>query len=484
MISTEVIEFLNKPHYADLRIDSRQVQPGDVFIAIPGATQDGRKYIAQALANGASSVIFEANNNPADLSINVPNLAVANLSEQLPEIAAQYYNNPSQHLKLFAITGTNGKSSTAHYIAQFLTAQNLTCGVMGTLGNGLYPNLNAAELTTGDCCMLQSAFNKFRQALAQYVAMEVSSHALAQNRFQFTQVDTAVFTNLSQDHLDYHKDMEDYFLAKVKLFTEFNAKHCVINFDDAYGQRLLQMIPASSKVVTYSVSNSDADLYLENNILHTPWGSGVLTTKLVGMFNLSNLLAALASLALQGMDLAGLLEIASNIQPVTGRMELISAPDNSPKVIVDYAHTPDALVKVLQALRAYNPRKLRCVFGCGGDRDRTKRPLMMQAVMANSDESIVTMDNPRTEDPQQIVQDMINGISTDNIIIEFDRTTAIQQTIARANADDIVLIAGKGHEDYQIIGTIKYPFSDQLIAREALELNYKNSKEMQDAANM
>lgn len=469
MSVTAVLESLK--NYADLRIDSRLVQPGDVFIAIPGLTTDGRKYIAQAIANGAAAVLYEPQDCVIDTSNTIPHLPVENLAAKLPELAAAYYMHPSITLKILAVTGTNGKSSTTHYIAQFLAALKLQCGVMGTLGNGLYPNLQTAALTTSDCCTLQSAFKNFINAGAQYATLEVSSHALDQERFAQTQIDTAIFTNLSQDHLDYHKTMDAYFIAKSKLFTDFNAKHCVINLDDTYAARLLNLIPKHVKVITYSVANPDADVYLNNNILRTPWGEGVLQTQLIGAFNLSNILAAISVCALQDISLDRLLQLAKDIKPVLGRMELIATGAAfEPKVVVDYAHTPDALIKALQALRAYKPRTLYCVFGCGGDRDRTKRPLMMQAVIANSDVAVVTRDNPRTEDAQQIVQDMLVGTTNmHNISIELDRAQAIQQTIARASKDDIILIAGKGHEDYQIIGTTIHSFSDQKVAREALQ---------------
>lgn len=464
-----VLEFLQQAQYAALCIDSRNVSKGDVFVALPGLTTDGRNYITQAITNGAAAILYEATAAlPNDFPI--PALAVTDLNSQIAEIAANYYANPSQSLKVIGVTGTNGKSSTCHYIAQLFTAVELKCGVLGTLGNGLYPHLNVAALTTSDCCTLQHSYHDFLQGGAQYVSMEVSSHALDQGRFGNTQIETAVFTNLSQDHLDYHKTMEAYFMAKTKLFSEFGAKHCVINLDDEYAMRLLALIPKSCKTLTYSTHQSTADVYIQDGILHSPWGNGVFSTQLIGAFNVSNALAAFTAAGLQNIPFATLLTNLQRLKPVIGRMELIGAEvKNAPKVVVDYAHTPDALIKVLQALRAYKPRKLYCVFGCGGDRDRTKRPLMMQAVVANSDELIITRDNPRTEDAMQIVQDMLAGFNlTANITIELDRATAIDSTIARATQDDIVLIAGKGHEDYQIIGTTKLPFSDQLVARKAL----------------
>lgn len=474
-VLTAVFEYLrSNKQLKEMRIDSRQIQPGDIFIAMPGFTTDGRKFIPQAIANGAALIISEENSSLQNSS--TPILEVKDLATNLPALAAYYYQEPSQKLKVIGVTGTNGKTSTTNYIAQLLTAHNRICGVMGTLGIGILPHINKAELTTSDCCTIQQELKGFVDAHANFVVMEVSSIGLDQGRLLNTQFDTAVFTNLSQDHLDYHKDMEDYFAAKCKFFTEFPLRNCVVNLDDEYGQRLLKIIPDSCTVVTFSLHNHNADLYLENNKLITPWGNGVLNTKLVGKFNISNVLSAIACCALQGIEIATLLEAARNLQPVCGRMELITAhAENAPRVIVDYSHTPDALIKALTTLREYNPAVLYCVFGCGGDRDRSKRPLMTRAVLENSDQAVITNDNPRTEDPQQIVKDMLDNITaSDNLSIELDRTKAIKQTIARATANDIVLIAGKGHEDYQIIGTTKFPFSDQLVAREALGAKHEH----------
>lgn len=473
MSLTAVFEYLrSNKQLKQMRIDSRQIQPGDIFVAIPGFTTDGRKFIPQAIANGAALIICEESTNEQNPSAqhSIPILEVKELAKNLPALAAHYYQEPSQRLKVIGVTGTNGKTSTTNYIAQLLTAQKNICGVMGTLGIGILPDIIKAELTTSDCCTIQQELKGFVDAHANFVVMEVSSIGLDQGRLLNTHFDTAVFTNLTQDHLDYHKNMENYFAAKCKFFTDFPVRNCVINLDDDYSQRLLKIIPDGCTVVTFSLHDHNADLYLDNDKLITPWGNGILNTKLIGRFNISNVLAAIACCALQGIEVSTLLEHARDLQPVCGRMELIPTPiNNSPRVIVDYSHTPDALIKALTTLREYNPEVLYCVFGCGGDRDRRKRPLMTQAVLDNSDQAIITNDNPRTEDPQQIVQDMLsNAILSDNVTIELDRAKAIQQTIARATANDIVLIAGKGHEDYQIIGTTKHPFSDQLVAQEAL----------------
>lgn len=463
---TAVIEFLrNNQQLKSMCIDSREVRPGDIFVAVAGLTDNGCKYIPQAVANGAALIITENEYN-----CSVPVITVKDLTKNLPELANLYYGQPSNKLSLIGITGTNGKTSTSHYIAQLLLANGLPCGVMGTLGNGVLGSLTASNLTTADCCTVQRQLASFVQLQVPVVAMEVSSIGLAQRRLQHTRINTAIFTNLSQDHLDYHADMQTYFAEKCKLFTEFAPTYCIVNIDDPYGSQLIDFIPSSSTVITYSINKPTADIYLDGNQLYSHWGTGMLSTRLVGKFNLSNVLAAIAACVLQDVPLEKLLQVADKLQPVVGRMQLIEGSSaDSPMVIVDYAHTPDALIKALLTLREYNPNKLLCVFGCGGNRDRTKRPLMLRAVFENSDEIIITQDNPRTEDPQQIIQDMLCGVADHSkITIEMDRKQAIREALSRAKKGDIILIAGKGHEDYQIIGTQKLPFSDQLVVQHFL----------------
>ncbi len=515
MTLTEVLAFLgvssrasaqradpgSESRLRDIRIDSRQVQPGDLFVAVPGKTFDGRNFVGQAVGNGAAAVLVATGDAQINISSTVPIIQVHDLPRKLPELAAYFYGYPSDVLKVIGITGTNGKTSCSHYIAQLMQAVGNSCGVMGTLGNGMLGNLTPSSLTTTDCCMLQMQLADILHLNAKYAAIEVTSVALDQRRVAGTSFDTAVFTNLSQDHLDYHGDMQEYFAAKLKLFTEYKPKNCVLNLDDAAsavildklsnlnytrhplqsansndschpGQSAKRVDPGSEScksIYTYSINNPNADLYLQDNLLHTPWGSGVLNSPLIGQFNLSNLLACIACCALQGVALKDILAAVPNLIAVAGRMQRVTTND-APQVVIDYAHTPDALIKVLQTLRAYKPAKLYCIFGCGGDRDRTKRPLMFQAALEYSDQVIITQDNSRTEDPQQIVQDMLQGKDpTDQVSIELDRANAIAKTIAQATKFDMILIAGKGHEDYQIIGTVKHPFSDLLVAKQALD---------------
>lgn len=472
---TRVLAFLGLEYHGSLcelqaiQLDSRQIKPGDLFVAVPGLTNDGRDYIPQAIANGAAAVLA-ADPYTSNFNATVPIITVPYLTSKVASLAAFFYQYPANNLKIIGITGTNGKTSSSHYIAQILNAANINCGVMGTIGNGLLHNLQPAALTTSDCCTIQQQFAEFVQLQVSVVAMEVSSHALIQGRLGEVAVNTAVFTNLSQDHLDYHNTMAEYFAAKTKLFIDYNAKYAVINLDDPYAEQLISLITNNTQILTYSIHNAAADIYVTANQIYTPWGSGNLQSPLLGKFNLSNLLASIACCGLQGVALDVMLTAVKTIQPVAGRMQRVAAHNLSgPLVVIDYAHTPDALAKALQALQDYKKGLIYCVFGCGGDRDRTKRPLMLQAVLENCDQVVITQDNPRTEDPMQIIQDMLAGTHAKlNLRIELDRAAAIQQTIARANTEDIILIAGKGHEDYQIIGTQKFPFSDLNIAQQAL----------------
>jgi UDP-N-acetylmuramoyl-L-alanyl-D-glutamate--2,6-diaminopimelate ligase len=463
----------------DICLDSREIKFGDLFVALPGIKTDGKEFIQQAIANGAAAVMVSSPYAGPQLQSGIPIIHVADLKSKMAALAAYFYQDPARNLKMIGVTGTNGKTSCTHYIAQILSAADLKCGVMGTVGNGLLSNLSPSALTSSDCCTMQKLFSQLRDLEAKYVAMEVSSHALDQGRMQGLDFECAVFSNLSQDHLDYHHGMEEYFSAKARLFTEFNPKHAIINLDDLYGERLLHMLAENKNinVVSYSLNNPKADVYLFNNKIYTPRGVGILQSSLLGSFNLSNVLACIACCKTQGLSLDQILIAVKNLTAVTGRMQKVpTVRDNEPLVVVDYAHTPDAIAKALQALREHTEGKLYCIFGCGGDRDRSKRPLMLRAAIENSDQVVITQDNPRTEDPQQIVRDILaDQTISAKISIEQDRASAISKTIFQAGNKDLILIAGKGHEDYQIIGLQKTPFSDLLVAKQALELRSENA---------
>lgn len=466
----------------DVQLDSRQIKPGDLFIAIPGLKGDGRIHVAQAVANGAVAVLVQSPYIAEDNYNAVPVICVDNLRDIFRDLVAFFYNNPAKDLELIAVTGTNGKTSCSHYIAQILNALHFKCGVMGTVGNGLLDNLFPSQMTSSDCCVVQRQFAIFKKLNVTHVAMEISSHAIDQQRLLGLQFKTAIFTNLSQDHLDYHLNMREYFAAKCRLFTDYKIDNAIINLDDPYGVQLRDLLKTNNskiKILGYSLANKQADVYLENNIIYSPWGSGVLHSSLLGSFNTSNLLACITSCALHDLALDQILKIVSNLIPVPGRMQKVVGQDsNAPMVVVDYAHTPDAMVNALQALRPYvhDGGKLYCIFGCGGDRDRSKRHMMLRAALDYSDQVVITQDNPRTEDPKQILQDILaNQKIGAKVMVELDREAAIHAIILQANQQDLILIAGKGHEDYQIIGVDKLPFSDVLIASKALTLRSEKS---------
>ncbi len=459
-----------------LTTDSRQVQTGDVFFAYKGYQADGRDYIDKALAAGAAAIVYDNEQgwSPQQADKNIPFIAVKNLLSHLGDIAARFYEHPSQALLTVGITGTNGKTSCAKLIAEGLTKYHQRCAVLGTLGNGFLPDLKASTHTTLDPISLQAQLAEFVAQGAKAVAMEVSSHALVQERVNGVNFDIAVFTQLSRDHLDYHGDMQSYAQAKEKLFQQPGLRYGIINIDDALGEMLSEKYEKSLQVVTYSASGCQTkhghsifatdirplDVGFEVAV-KTPHGAGSFKTSLLGRFNISNLLASLGVLLAAEVPFKSALSILSTLGTVKGRMETFGG-GNKPQVVVDYAHTPDALQKALQALREHCDGQLWCVFGCGGDRDQGKRPLMAAVAEQFADKMIITNDNPRTESPESIVQDMLSGLQTPQAAaVIYDRAFAIQEAVQSAAVNDIVLVAGKGHEAVQIIGNEQIPFDDR-----------------------
>ena len=459
-----------------LSIDSRSVQRGDLFIACAGSNVHGYEFIEQAVQSGAIAIVIDGNdtaNNIARLDA-VPVIAIDDLKNKLGLIADRFYDHPSQKMFVMGITGTNGKTSCAHFLAQALHSKLEPCGMIGTLGNGLYDDIKPGTHTTPLAIPLHGLIDELHHAGAKRLVMEVSSHGLEQNRVGGVQFDLALFTNLSRDHLDYHGDMESYADAKRQLFQIEGLQYAVINADDEFGQSLLKEVSDAVSVVAYSLSGNAlqgistiraTQVTLDKNGItmqvDTPWGSGELHSSLLGRFNAENLLASLSCLLVMGLKLEDVLERLAKISTVPGRMERIEGKKD-PMVIVDYAHTPDALEHVLKAAREHCAGKLWCVFGCGGDRDQGKRPLMGEVAATLSDNTIVTDDNPRHEDPKKIINGILSGIENrDHVSVEHDRAMAIRSAIEQADKNDLVLIAGKGHEDYQLIGDEKRPFSDR-----------------------
>lgn len=460
----------------ELTLDSRKVRPGDLFLAVPGTQQDGRVHIADAVARGAAAVAYEAEGAAVMTAHSAELVALKGLANQLSAIAGRFYGEPSRGLHLVGITGTNGKTSVSQLLAQALDLLGERCGIVGTLGNGFYGALEQGRHTTPDPIGVQATLADMKNAGARAVAMEVSSHGLHQGRVAALAFDVAVLTNLSRDHLDYHGSMQAYAEAKAALFAWSGLRCRVLNLDDAFG-RELAAAEHESRLISYSLIDSDAYLYCRDAqfdeqgvraTLVTPRGEGSLRSSLLGRFNLSNLLAVVG--ALLGLDypLDEILKVLPQLQGPIGRMQRLGG-GKKPLVVVDYAHTPDALEKVLEALRPHVKGRLLCLFGCGGDRDSGKRPLMAAVVERLADAVLVTDDNPRTEVPAQIFSDIRAGfVSPDSVQFVHGRGQAIAQLIAAASADDVLVLAGKGHEDYQEINGVRQPFSDLVEAANAL----------------
>ena len=458
-----------------LQLDSRKVQRGDLFLAVPGDVHDGRQFIEQAVANGAAAVVAEAPVAGFVDELPVPLVEIPELRFDVGSLAARFYHYPSRDLHMVGVTGTNGKTTTTRLVAQLARSLGRPCGVIGTLGATLDDTVVNSANTTPDPVSLQRQLAIWRDEGVFAVSMEVSSHALVQGRVNGVEFETAVYTNLSHDHLDYHGSMDAYGRAKLQLFTGESLRHAVVNLDDEFAPQVLAAVGEGVRVITYSICGGGADVRVVNTSfagggvegeLLTPWGRGRFASPLPGDFNLANLAAAVTAVVLAGEELAAVLEAVSRLQPVPGRMQLIPN-ELGLQVIVDYAHTPDALEQVLASLKAHVSGDLVTVFGCGGDRDRAKRQVMGRVASQLSDRVVVTSDNPRSEDPTAILADIASGCSG-NYTLVVDRAEAIATAINQARPGDCVVIAGKGHEDYQVIEGERRHFSDEEQALDAL----------------
>jgi UDP-N-acetylmuramoyl-L-alanyl-D-glutamate--2,6-diaminopimelate ligase len=474
-----------------LSTNSHACQAGDLFIGMPGTRVDGGEFWQSAIASGAIAALVsfqvaqkyageQGSRGMGEPEVTPCLIAATDMVEACAGVAAAFYGYPAARMKLVGVTGTNGKTTTTHLIEFFLQQAKLSTALFGTLYARWAGFEQTAAHTTPFAVELQQQLATAVQAGTQVAVMEVSSHALAQGRVLGCPFEVGVFTNLTQDHLDFHRDMEDYFAAKALLFgSDYLQGRAMINRDDPYGQRLIEQLPPQ-RVWSYSVqAGSTADFYLSNlsyeptgvsGRLHTPVGEVEFRSPLVGQYNLANLLAAVATAVHLGVDLQLIAAVLPQFAGVPGRMERVQvSPQQDISAIVDYAHTPDSLENLLKAARPFIPGKMICVFGCGGDRDRTKRPKMGRIAAELADAVYVTSDNPRTEDPERIIQEILTGIpDTAKPIVICDRATAIQTAIQQAESGDGVLIAGKGHEDYQILGTEKVHFDDREQARNAL----------------
>ncbi len=465
-----------------LTADSRRVQPGDVFVAFPGAQADGRDFIAQAVAKGAAAVLAEPG-VPESTKVGAgatPILEVEGLASVSGDIAHLVYGRPSEHLWLVGITGTNGKTSVSQWIAQAMNFLQHRCAVIGTLGNGFLDALDASPNTTPDAITLHAALARFVAQGADACAMEVSSIGLDQGRVNGAAFDVAVFTNLTRDHLEYHHSMTAYAVAKERLFLRPGLAAVVLNLDDPFGVELAAKLAGRMRVIGYALDAADDsgvdEMLRAENLEMGAAGiefdvHGVhFAAPVVGRFNASNLLAVIGALLMRGERLQDIAAALRSIQPPPGRMQALGG-SKQPLVVVDYAHTPDALQKALGVLRetaAARGGRLVCVFGCGGERDPGKRPQMGVVAEALADRVVVTSDNPRREDPQAIIDDILGGMQRPPLV-EPDRARAIADAVAAADERDVILLAGKGHEPYQEIAGVRHPFSDLDAAKSALE---------------
>lgn len=460
---------------ASITTDSRLVRPGSLFLAYPGEKTDGRQYIADAIKNGAVAVVWDPEGFSWQPEWQVENVAVAHLRTQAGYLADKFYHQPSQKLWMVGVTGTNGKTSISQWVAQTLTHLGRKTAVIGTIGNGFVEALSTTQNTTPGAVSLHGLLADYLQLGAKAVAMEVSSHGLDQGRLNGVHFDVAVLSNLTRDHLDYHGSMEAYAAAKRKLFEMEGLKAAVINVDDDFGRELHRALQGKPlQVMTYGIHAGDVRasyIRLRSNHLsfkvHTPAGEAEILANVVGQFNLYNVLAVLATLLLSDVKLADAVDAIAHIKSAAGRMEQLGGGD-LPLVVVDYAHTSDALENVLKALRPQTKGKLVCMFGCGGDRDPGKRALMGKVVSDLADAAVVTSDNPRSEEPEAIIEQVMEGMHG-SYAIEPDRAKAIAIAIGTAKAGDTVLLAGKGHETYQEISGKKVYFSDVEQAKVALK---------------
>lgn len=453
--------------------DSRQLSAGDLFLAVKGASHHGLQFVDAAVKTGVAAIVYDQSTADAEpTDVGIPLLGVPQLAQHLGEIADRFYAQPSAQVAVLAVTGTNGKTTVASMIAQCLQRLGRRCAYLGTLNN---------ELTTPPPVELHGILAEFRDDGATDAAIEASSHALAQHRTDGVRIDTALFTNLSRDHLDYHADMRDYGEAKARLFLDCNPAHSIVNIDDDFGADLATRCVSEVTVVSCDVQRSAdvrpfvfAKRIAANNSgfdveVHSSFGNGQFSLGMPGTFNVANALLTLALLLRKGFSIDAACAALSAVTAPTGRMQLLEGPGQAPAVYVDFAHTPDALEAALQALRAHCKGRIWVVFGCGGDRDNGKRGMMGSVAQRLADQVVVTSDNPRNEPASSIIDDIVAGLASPAAatVIE-ERATAIAWAVNSAAASDIVLIAGKGHEQYQQIGAQRLLFSDQSVAAACL----------------
>ncbi len=462
-----------------LTLDSREVKQGDVFIALSGTRQHGMSFAQQAVNNGASAIIYDPEGCNENYRLNLKSvrlIAVDQLSKKLGDIAARFYRVPSAQLNVIGITGTNGKTSCSQFLAQVLP----DCAVIGTLGWGAWGQLEKTINTTPDALSIQAILATFVQQYKKHVVMEVSSHGIEQGRVKAVDFDLVVYTNISRDHLDYHGSMQAYLAAKLKLLATPGLKKAVINIDDDYSEQIIAAIPESVEVwgfslkgredtsikcvrvknIEYRANGTEFDVVWADETVH-------MNTALYGDFNIENLLTVLTVLLAMGYPLPKAAGKVAQVKPIPGRMQRFGG-HAEPVVFVDYAHTPDALNNVLSSIKKYVSQAVWVVFGCGGDRDKGKRSEMGRIAESLADYVVLTNDNPRTEDADQIIEDILQGCKSEKVVVIKDREQAINKVVKQAGINDWIVVAGKGHEQYQEVGYEKFPFSDQQVIVNAL----------------
>jgi UDP-N-acetylmuramoyl-L-alanyl-D-glutamate--2,6-diaminopimelate ligase len=472
----EALVLEENPEITSIENDSRKVQEGSLFICIKGFTADGHDYAEAAAKNGAAAILAEQK-----LSLSIPVLQVKDTNRAMAVLADAFYGHPTKKLKLIGITGTNGKTTTSHLIEKIFSKANLKTGLIGTMYTKVADEIIETKNTTPDSLILQKSFNKMIRSGVRLAVMEVSSHALDMGRVHGCDYDVAVFTNLTQDHLDYHKTMDKYLRAKSLLFSQlgntFNPlkpKFAVLNADDP--SSVIFQKSTAAHVVTYGVDH-DADIRAKNLrmtasgtlfVLEISGQEYPINLQLIGKFSVYNALASIAASLVSGLQIDSIIRAIEEIKGVPGRFELVDAGQNF-TVIVDYAHTPDSLENVLRTIQQFAKKRIFVIVGCGGDRDRSKRPVMACIACRYGTDPIFTSDNPRSEDPLTILKEMETGVKGEKYLVQPDRRTAILTAIKQAEEDDVILIAGKGHETYQIIGNQIYDFDDRIVAMEAIE---------------
>ena len=480
-------EVVSTTEVTGIAIDSRKVEPGNLFLAYRGTNHNGLDYIDNAINEGAAAIAIDEAEIFNSESISKEIFKIPELRKNAGLIISRFYGNPSKNIKIIGVTGTNGKTTVSYLIAYAMHGLKKNSAFIGTLGHGLFGQIETSKTTTPDPVKLHSLFSLWENQV-NFVAMEVSSHALDQGRVEGTEFNTAVFTNLSRDHLDYHKTIDDYVSAKFSLFEKTGLENAVINIGDSYGVKLVEKLPTDLNIFAYSVKKSNLEFYKREKIsfiyceqievesfagkiikVRSPWGKATIRVNLLGEFNVENVLAAFTVLCISGAPIEEVTAILSGFTGLPGRMEVFSSIDK-PLIVVDYAHTPDALEKALTGLKPYCKGKLFCIFGCGGGRDVGKRAQMGSIAESLSDQIILTNDNPRNESPDQIFKNILEGIKNKSrIIIKEDRSDALISTFLEAKKKDVILLAGKGHEMTQQLGPITVPFSDRELAKRLTE---------------